>query len=300
MIYVYYHRNCYDGVLAAAVYTLHAGRLGFLLNKDYVLTPWGYGDEIPYLDQMTVRDNVVLLDLTFDEVDLERVADMVNHVTVIDHHPRAYQQVKKYKTGEGTLSNVDFVTDSEENRQSGAQLTWNYYIRLNQHQLVRWIGKSDLWIFDEPEIQKMRRACCTLGFDVRAWRSQLEKTDMGPLLRAGEAISSSYESQLDYLEANSCSRMMIAGYNVITVDAPKFLASEIAERIYSKTPIEDSMFVAVHYEEHRKLVYSLRSRKDCPIHLGDLCAKFGGGGHQHAAGFKVNIHKAPLEPFQPP
>jgi nanoRNase/pAp phosphatase (c-di-AMP/oligoRNAs hydrolase) len=58
---------------------------------------------------------------------------------------------------------------------------------------------------------------------------------------------------------------------------------------------EDVPFVAVYYDEHGKRVYSLRSRKG-GVDVGKICESMGGGGHPSAAGFKVRITKAPLEP----
>ena len=302
---VFYHRSCFDGTMAAAIFLEHI-QLNHLDREDFEFIAWEYGDPVP--DVSGYR--VILLDLTFDDADLEIVKDTAAYVLVVDHHPRVHQQVAKYRSGapfnggEGlrdtlSLMKVDFCTDSPDNPQSGAQLTWNFFLRgKEQPDFVRWIGKGDRWVFDEPEIRPFRLAIGTIGYDPTLWHS-LFFGDPGNALGyvdKGNIMAEVIDGQLDYLMANCLSEVTIAGHTVVACNAPKFLASELGQRMYTGFTIEESPFVAVFYEEHGKLVYSLRSHRDSTIDLGELCTQFGGGGHFHAAGFKVNVTKCPLEP----
>ncbi len=294
--YVHFHGNCFDGSMAAAVFR-HANGLSQRYDAEY--QPLDYGCAIVNFNKFDGRD-VFFLDITLPTEVLNEIAAVANSVTVIDHHPKAREQAASRITEPGIFAaNVLFVTDSDDAPQSGAQLVWNFYMDGKpQPDCVRWIGKGDLFLFDEEQIRPLRRGVGTIGFDSAIWQSLLLDDEDGAqrLLAKGRVIEGAVESQLDFLERNCCSRMTIGGYNVIAVDAPKFLASEIAERLYTKTPIDQSEFIAVHYEMNGLLTYSLRSHRDSQLDLDEFCKQFGGGGHFHAAGFTVKVQKTPIDP----
>lgn len=298
--HVLYHANCFDGTMAAAIFECANQSRGRVFDAEY--QKFDYDRDIGGVEKF--RDKYLfVLDMTLPTEVLNEIATVAKSVIVIDHHPKAREQASAKREAPGSFAdNVQFVTDSDIFRQSGAQLTWNYFFfgAETQPNVVRWVGKSDLFLFDEPEVRPFRRGLGTLGLNPSVWMTTLLLDPDGEkkVLEKGTIISDVIEKQLDYLEEHACSRMMIAGYNVISVDAPYFLASEIAERIYTKTPAELSPFVAVHYEQDGRLKYSLRSRQDSNVNLEEVAKQFGGSGHFHAAGFRVNIHKSPLGPRQ--
>lgn len=303
--HVFFHKNCFDGTMAAAVMVLKVCQSDLWKREETKFIPCSYTDDIGDLDQY-VNTRVLILDMTFDSERLEQLCRVASDVLVIDHHPKARAQVIEYfdLRTRPVPPNLHFCTDTESNPRSGAQLTWDYFFDpAAQPDCVRWIGKGDRWIFDEPEIRAFRMAMGTLGFDPDIWKSLLLEAGnaVQELVQKGYVIEEVTDSQLDYLEANATSRMTIAGYNVVVVDAPKFLASEIAQRLYSKLSVEESPFIAVHYEEGGMLTYSLRldKEKNPTLDLGEVARKFGGGGHASAAGFEVRIAKAPLDPPTP-
>lgn len=294
--FVYYHRSCFDGSMAAAVFQHYLDSQPELQSEDFEFISWEYGESVGELSRFEGAD-VILLDLTFDIEDLGQVAEIARSVLVIDHHPRAHEQAVLRQL----FASVEFIIDDERQRKSGAQLTWEHYFEhLPQPDVVRWIGKGDLWIFDEPEIRPLRSAVGSIGFQPNQWNT-LFLGDDGPenvnaYIEKGQIMAEVISGQIDYLVKHCQSQVSIDGYTVVACNAPKFLASELGQRLYELYDVEESPFVAIFYEEHGQLVYSLRSREDSPIHLGKLCAKFAGGGHKHAAGFKVNVSKAPLTP----
>lgn len=300
--HVWYHKNCFDGTMSAAILLKYGEHNERWANGINTIVPCSYQDDIGDLSQYAGKD-LWLLDMTFDVERLEALAAVAANVLVIDHHPKARNQAEAYFRAQSrpVPDNLQFITDTEENPQSGAQLVWNYlYGTQPQPDCVRWIGKGDRWIFDEPEIRSFRLVAGTFGFNPNRWKTLLldDPTATRRYLADEPVVRRVIDSQLDYLEENATSWMIIAGHRVITVDAPKFLASEIAQRLYEKYSLEESPFVAVHYEENGMLTYSLRQNAAYKptIHLGELAAKFGGNGHANAAGFEVRITKAPLDP----
>lgn len=298
---VYYHARCFDGLMAALIFKRSFPNAKFIAHE--------YGDEIELISDHRYRD-VYLLDLTFDDDRLKAIENVANSVTIIDHHPRALEQHASRELFSDTTT--FFVGDEK----SGAQLTWEYCNPdLEEPDFVRWVGKRDRWVFDEPEIKRFALGLSTLGTELKNWEAHYdvggefdyfwmasgEGSSIGlpctaQLLRDGAVIEAFQKAQIDYLVENATSRISIDGYSVICVNAPKFLASDVAEALYTKYDVEDSPFIAVRYDENGKLVYSLRCRKGGPVNVGVLAAKFGGGGHASAAGFKVNVKRAPLDP----
>lgn len=298
---VYYHARCFDGLMAALIFQRS--------HPDAKFIAYEYGDDIELISDHRYRD-VYLLDLTFDDDRLRAIENVANSVTIIDHHPRALVQFANRESFSDTTT--FFVGDEK----SGAQLTWEYCNPdLEEPDFVRWVGKRDRWVFDEPEIKRFALGLSTLGTELKnwtahygigdeidlLWMASVEGSSLGfpctaQLLRDGAVIETFQKAQIDYLVQNATSRITIDGYNVICVNAPKFLASDVAEALYTKHDVEDSPFIAVRYDENGKLVYSLRCRKGGPVNVGELAERFGGGGHASAAGFKVDVKRVALTP----
>jgi nanoRNase/pAp phosphatase (c-di-AMP/oligoRNAs hydrolase) len=82
--------------------------------------------------------------------------------------------------------------------------------------------------------------------------------------------------------------MTIAGYTVPVLNAPHFMASDLAGELSEGHP-----FAATYYiDSTGKYIYSLRSREG-GIDVSDIAKSFGGGGHAAAAGFESQtpVHK---------
>lgn len=169
--YVHYHSNCFDGSMAAAVFR-HANGLSQRYDAEY--QPLDYGFAIVNFNKFDGRD-VFFLDITLPTKVLNEIAAIANSVTVIDHHPKAREQAASQRTEPSTFAaNVLFVTDNDDAPQSGAQLVWNFYMNaVPQPDCVRWIGKGDLYLFDEEQIRPFRRGVGTIGFDSAIWQSLL-------------------------------------------------------------------------------------------------------------------------------
>lgn len=296
---VYYHRSCFDGIASAAVAFQCWG------NEETIYIPWEYGEKLPPLE-LHQDKHVFLLDLSFTDDDLTAIAGVAKNVMVIDHHPNAHRQNGlTFANAMDHLfpKNVLILTPTEENPAAGVQLVWRFLMQSRpEPNWVRWIGKRDRWIFDEPEIEPFTASLVLMGWKVEEWadafdeRGGKDQRTVVDLLRCGDTILAYRGTQIDYILEHCQTRMTIDGHNVVAVNAPRFLASDVAEALYERYTPEESPFVAVYYEEHGKVRYSLRARPGSAIDLNEIAKKFGGGGHRTAAGFKVTIHRAPLEP----
>jgi oligoribonuclease NrnB/cAMP/cGMP phosphodiesterase (DHH superfamily) len=74
----------------------------------------------------------------------------------------------------------------------------------------------------------------------------------------------------------------IIGHDAFYVNSP-IDVSEIGESIYLSNP-EEIVVVVFHYTDYNKIIFSLRSNS---INVREIAERFGGGGHDHAAGFMI-------------
>ncbi|WP_272872913.1 DHHA1 domain-containing protein, partial [Vibrio anguillarum] len=75
---------------------------------------------------------------------------------------------------------------------------------------------------------------------------------------------------------------VIAGYLVPTLNCNYMFASDTGNIMAIGVP-----FSATYQETGDRIKYSLRSVEDGGIDVSEIAAKFGGGGHKHAAGFSI-------------
>ncbi|MNX85689.1 hypothetical protein D3C86_1175380 [compost metagenome] len=76
------------------------------------------------------------------------------------------------------------------------------------------------------------------------------------------------------------------GYKVAVVNGPSHVRNEVSEEIMKKH--HDVDFVMVYQIRSAKVVVSLRGR-DKRINMGVIAGEFGGGGHEDAAAFSINL-----------
>lgn len=290
------HKNCFDGNAAGLIFHRKFPKAEIL--------EWEYGDPVPTYESFRDR-GVYLLDLTMDTEVIEAIAEYAAYVTIIDHHPKALRQAESGFT----RKNIHIVTPTGGNTASGAMLALRYFFGTiaTQIEWISWIDQRDRWAVTDERAWTFAHGLGTLGLhwydwveyfglaDLHAMFSPVPREGLHPkiqtLLDRGQTIAGYREQNLQYFLDNCRTTLEICGHHVPAFNAPKLYASDLAARVYSN---EDVPFVAVYYDEHGKRVYSLRSRKG-GVDVGKICESLGGGGHPNAAGFKVTIHRAPLE-----
>jgi uncharacterized protein len=78
-------------------------------------------------------------------------------------------------------------------------------------------------------------------------------------------------------------RMNIGGHNVPVANLPYTLSSDAGHLMGKGEP-----FAACYMDDPTGRTFSLRSAPD-GIDVSEIAKNYGGGGHKHAAGFKVPI-----------
>lgn len=75
--------------------------------------------------------------------------------------------------------------------------------------------------------------------------------------------------------------MVIGGYRVPVASLPYTLSSDAGHVM-----AQGEAFAACYWDTDEHRVFSLRSAED-GVDVADIASDYGGGGHKHAAGFKV-------------
>jgi uncharacterized protein len=96
----------------------------------------------------------------------------------------------------------------------------------------------------------------------------------------GHAIMRAKDKDTRELSENKF-KLNIAGHEVWAVNVPYTFSSDMGHLLGKGEP-----FAATYYFDGKDYIFSLRS-DDNGLDVSEIAKKFGGGGHKHAAGFKV-------------
>jgi len=255
-----YHYNCADGFTAA-----------WVVHKVYpnaTFHPGIYQNKPP-----SVKDKIVLMvDFSYKRPVLLEMAKEATHITILDHHQSAQKDL---------VDLPDNVTSVFDMTRSGAKITWDYFFP-NQPapQLLLHVQDRDLWKFELEGTREIQACMFSYPFDFIIW-DILFDSDLGVLRKEGKAIERKHFKDIQEYIAAASYRDVIAGYEVPVLNAPYFWSSDAGHIMAKNEP-----FAACYWDTPEGRVYSLRST-DNGMDVAKIAEQFGGGGHAHAAGFRI-------------
>jgi len=259
---VLYHSNCNDGFCAAWVIRK--------IYSDAEFIAVSYQEPPP---DVTGR-NVILVDFSYKRPVLEGMHAKANMLRVYDHH----------KTAEEDLKGLDYCIFDMD--RSGARLAWDYLYcspfgaKEEAPWLVQYVEDRDLWRFKLSHSEEVSAALFSYQLDFKVW-DELAQRPLSEIITEGTAILR-YQQKMVSSIAKNAIEVEIDGHKVLSVNSP-VCQSEIGNKIARGRP-----FGAVWYEDKEGRKYSLRSSED-GLDVTEIAKKYGGGGHQHAAGYKVKV-----------
>lgn len=257
---VLYHAHCADGFCAA--WLIHRQNLGA------TFIAINYGEPVP---EVCKGRDVLVVDFSFSRSVLGDLVDMAKNVVVLDHH----------KTAEAELKDLDWprLGIRFDMEKSGARLTLEY-IRPQgiKNWLVDFTEDRDLWRWKIPRSQAVNAAIGSYMKDFDVW-DKMYAVGWCDLVAPGEAI---LRDQAQKVASGVRASWMISlcGYKVPCVNA----TASISETVGAMS--EGQPFAVGFFENATHRIYSLRSTES-GVDVSEIAAKFGGGGHKHAAGFKI-------------
>ncbi|HBN6266185.1 TPA: hypothetical protein L3N15_004166 [Vibrio parahaemolyticus] len=269
-----YHANCCDGMGAAWVVN---AMLSNEANIEFI--PDSYQEEPPEVK----GKELILVDFSYKRPVMEKLAQEAVRVTVIDHHKSAELEL-------GPLLEQGIIDGCFDMDKSGAMLAWEWFVgeAAPAPDLIKHIQDRDLWKFELEGTREIQAALYSYPMEFDVW-DRLMNTPVSKLYAEGVAIDRAHKKNVKGLVDFCAYRQTIAGYDVPVLNCNYMFASDAGHDLAINEP-----FSATYYDTEEFRKYSLRSSRDGGIDVSAIAEQFGGGGHKHAAGFKIalaELHK---------
>lgn len=261
-----YHGNCADGAAAAAVVVMR--------HPDVELIPCHYGDPVPELPSDA---KVIMVDFSYKRHVMEELRSRVGSLFVIDHHDTAEKELEGLPYA--------FFDQSE----SGATLTWQLLVPGKEvPELLQYIKDRDIWKWELPESR-------AFSYGWRASGAWDDPKEIARILGTGvsyQSVDAALESGrvlVDFIDDTIAKQienpmtLTIGGHEVPAVNCTT-LVSEVGEALQGDAPFAATFWV----NSEGRFVFSLRENGGSGVHVGEIAASYGGGGHPKAAGFRVD------------
>lgn len=310
---VIYHANCADGFAAAWTF-----RSRFGADKaDF--HPAKYGQPMPSL---AGRPQVYITDFSYPPEVLLAAMTPGQQVHVLDHHlsaartwlawleatgaefaqetdpAGALQQVVALQVGPDKNLNLHF-----DMNRSGATLAWDFnFPTVARPALLGHIEDRDLWRFKLAGTEHVQGALFSYPYDFETWDGFMRggKVALTKLTAAGQAIMRKHHKDVEELAAAATRLMWIGGRQVPVCNVPYMMASDMGHLLAEQyrasltkglpedkaARVAGDLFAATYYDDATHRCFSLRSLDD-GADVSAIAVSYGGGGHKHAAGFKV-------------
>ncbi len=273
---VIYHGNCLDGFGAAYAAYCHP------LFKNAEFVAGIYGTPLP---DVTNRD-VYFLDFSAKRQQMLEVIAKANHVTIIDHHKSAQEDLKILDA-----PNLTLIFDMSK---SGAVLAWEFFhpdtVIPDAASLIQ---DGDLWQFQyeatKPFVANMYSHEFTFEFFESVYQFAELTIDGNSqaweyFMIEGQSINRSKNQVIKKLiEDSRVNFMQLGSYYVPSVNCDSMFANEAATLLSTNHP-----FAVAYHDVNNHRVYSLRSSKE-GIDVSMVAQAYGGGGHFHAAAFRTKL-----------
>lgn len=282
---IIYHGNCADGFTAAWV-----TRKRF---TDADFHPGVYQDPPP---DVSGRE-VYLVDFSYKRPVLENMIAKAKRLVVIDHHKTAAADLAflmpcathdALAAAESISGGMAFALFDME--RSGARLAWDFFHPSDPvPQLVRYVEDRDLWRFGLPNSREVNAWIFSNEYSFEHWdrMSTYLVDDLDGAVMQGAAIERKHHKDVGELVATLKRRMAIGGVEVWAANLPYTLTSDAGHLMAQGEP-----FAACYWDTAEGRVFSLRSSDD-GADVSAIAAKYGGGGHARAAGFRLPHGVAP-------
>lgn len=290
-----YHGNCADGFTAAwAVWKAFDGRIDFHAGV--------YQEPPP---DVSGRD-VIIVDFSYKRPVLESMlapGDMRQAMTILilDHHKTAAEDLAGLASPHGVYDAAAWRAEWEswaiwpvravfDMKRSGARLAWDFFHPGKPvPALVRYVEDRDLWSFVLPGSRAFNANLFSHAYDFDKWDelARLAETDAGlqGMTAAGEAIERKHHKDVFELVATLRRRMTIGGISVPVANLPYTMTSDAGQQM---AMLDATKIGACYWDTAEGRVFSLRSTDDGPD-VSAIAKRYGGGGHFHAAGFRMPI-----------
>lgn len=270
-----YHKGCTDGFGAAWVVwqSFKARVVSGEKVGELEFYPANYGEELPDVDDK----KVIIVDFSYKRPEMDLIIQKCHSLLVLDHHKTAEKEL------EGIFDNpkVSGVFDMEH---SGAILAWKWFCPESPPPLLlQHIEDRDLWKFEMKGTKNIIAGLYSHPQEFELWNGFMGANSYWSLHEDGSAISRQHDKNVGALVRSSTLRMVLSGHNVPVANMPYMMASDAGHILAKGEP-----FSVTYWDFKDGRTFSLRS-EESGLDVSEIAAEYGGGGHKHAAGFKVGF-----------
>lgn len=277
-----YHGNCADGFGSAWVV-----RKFF---RDVVQEPIEFHAGVYQNPPPDVTGRLVyMVDFSYKADVLRQMAAKAQRINVIDHHKTAQAELESIKD----VRNIYSVFDMEK---SGAGLTWDIlFPHYPRPDLINYIEDRDLWRFKLDRSREVSAALFSYPYDFDVWDELMDKSMDGgvqQLIKEGTTIDRKHFKDIRELSKVVMRPMKIGGHLVPVVNLPYTMGSdachELCEQDFNGAR---PAFAAYYYDTPEGRNFGMRSIEG-GADVSEVAKLYGGGGHKHAAGFRLSYADA--------
>lgn len=279
-----HHGNCADG-FGAAWAVRHA------LGDDVEFHAGVYQNDLP---DVTGRD-VLMVDFSYKRPVIEEMSRAANSILILDHHKSAAEDLADLPPARETWAMhlayagapacpwVGVVFDQE---RSGAGITWDYFhAGVGRPRLISYIEDRDLWRFKLPKSREVAAALFSYPYDFQIWDTLMFPDQTDFLAAEGRAIERKHHKDIAELVTVTRREMTIGGVLVPVANLPYTLTSDAGHLMATD---HASQIGVCYWDTPEGRVFSLRSTDTGPD-VSAIAKQYGGGGHAHAAGFRMPL-----------
>lgn len=269
-----YHAKCTDGFAAAwVVWGALKGEVNF--HEGY------YNAAPPDVDD---RD-IIVVDFSYPRDVMQTIVASCRSLVLLDHHKTAMADLSEL------CPTPDHTKITFDMSRSGAGLAWDHFHPgMPRPLLVDLVEVRDLWLRNHPrweEARLMHAYINSYPFGFYEFSKHVEDSEdqkFRPfMMREGAAILRQHDRDVEEMIGATKRRMKIGGYDVPVANLGPMLASDAGHLMSKGEP-----FSASYFDGARGRLFSLRSADD-GLDVSEIAKSYGGGGHAHAAGFKVEL-----------
>ena len=275
---VFYHKNCADGITAAAVAEYWFRQAGF--NKPRKFIPVQYEERFP-IEEVEPNENVVIVDFSIDPQEMKDLLKITKKVKWIDHHKSAIDKYDKFKDTEKIegIRSVD---------RSGAYLMWKFLAPTHEPpMIVKYIDDHDRFVHQYEESHAVRSGVMALSqMDPVADQDELWQ----PLMENDQDMLNQVIDVGNILETNADNyRRDAKGYKLefegLTFLVMNKMGNSLNFKYIDDGTCDGLMTWMFDGEGYVYRMYHSRRGKRENVDLSEIAVKYGGGGHPGACGF---------------
>ena len=278
-----YHADCLDGLAAAyAVRKYYAEQhreqieqtgldeANFGAAIDFL--PAEYGHPAP---DATGR-YVIIVDFSYHRDELIALASRAQRILIIDHHKSARKHLQDLP------ANVHAIFDTG---RSASMIAWNFlFPGVSPPLLYDHIQDNDLGQWKLPTTRAIIDMADSYLKDFSTFKA-LTLMPSTVMHAAGRHIGRYRRQIIDQIIANRRT-FLFGALRIPVANCPRAYRNEVGAQLANGHP-----FAATYYDDAYGRKWSLRSAPD-GANVADVAEFFGGGGHEHSAGFRQTWEQA--------